>query len=92
MWRGLLVEKTGKHYRAMRSAVWLYLYLIVHADRKTGRLFRRTSTIASDMGVRPESIRYWMARLRQYGYITSKTTGRALEIKVERWKRLQPRH
>jgi len=86
-----LVEKTGKHYGAMHSAVWLYLYLIVHADRKTGRLFRRTSTIASDMGVRPETIRYWMARLKHHGYITSKTTGRALEITVERWKRIEPR-
>jgi hypothetical protein len=92
VWRGLVVNKGGKHYRAMRSAVWLYLYLIVHADRKTGRLFRRTSTIASDMGVRPETIRYWMAMLRQHGYITSKTTGRALDMSVERWKRIESRH
>jgi hypothetical protein len=75
----------------MRSAIWLYLYLIVHTDRKIGRLFRRTSTIASDMGVRPETIRYWMAILKRCGYVASKTTGRAANITVERWNRIESR-
>jgi hypothetical protein len=53
VWRGLIVEPSGKHYRAMHTAVWLYLYFIVHADRGTGTLFRRINTIAHEMGVEP---------------------------------------
>jgi len=91
IWRGLVVEGTAKHYRAMRSAIWLYFYLIVHADRRTGTLYRRIGTIAHDMGVNPATISRWMAKLASRGYIVRERTGRALQITIERWKRLQPR-
>jgi Helix-turn-helix domain len=86
----LVVEQTGKHYRAMRSAVWLYLYLVVHADRQSGELFRRIATIAQDMGLKAPTIGRWMAALRKHSYIRSEKTGRALKITVLRWKRLRP--
>lgn len=92
IWRGLVVEGTAKHYRAMRSSIWLYFYLIVHANRATGTLFRRIDTIAHDMGVNPATIRRWMFQLASRGYISRTRTGRAVRITIERWKSIQPRH
>jgi hypothetical protein len=91
IWRGLVVEGSAKHYRAMRSAIWLYFYLIVHADRRTGTLYRRIGTIAHDMGVNPTTVTRWMAKLASRGYITRRRTGRALQIAIARWKGLPPK-
>jgi hypothetical protein len=91
VWRGLVVEPSGKHYRAMHSAVWLFLYLIIHADRRTGTLFRRINTIAQEMGVKPTTIRRWLTLLDRKGYIARSRTGRSVQIAIERWKRLIPR-
>jgi DNA-binding PadR family transcriptional regulator len=85
-----VVEPSGKHYHAMRTAVWLYLYLLIHADRRTGKLYRLIDTIAHDMGVKPTTIRRWLMTLARNGYVTRTRTGRALNITIERWKALQP--
>jgi hypothetical protein len=86
VWRGLFVDPVGKHYRAMGSALWLYGYLIVHANRRNGILYRRVATISNDMQVPGRTVQAWMARLRRHGYIGTKATGRALEISVEKWR------
>jgi hypothetical protein len=91
VWRGLVVDHAGNHYRSMHTAVWLYLYLIVHADRKTGTLFRRINTIALEMGVKPTSVRRWLTALVQGGYVTRIRTGRSVKILIVRWKPLQAR-
>jgi hypothetical protein len=90
VWRGLVVEPTAKHYRSMHTAIWLYLYFVVHADRKTGTLFRRIDTIAQEMGVKSSTIRRWFAVLVRRGYVTRKSTGRSVHITIQRWKRLRP--
>jgi hypothetical protein len=51
VWRGLTAEETARHYRAMGAALWLCIYLIAQANRKTGELFRLTPSIAKDMGL-----------------------------------------
>ena len=91
IWRGLLVEETGKHHKAMNRAIWLYLYLIIHADRKTGTLFRKTETIAKDMGISLRIIQKWLQRLRNTGYITSQSTGRSLNITITKWRPIKTR-
>ena len=48
---GLLVEPTAKHYKAIGSAIWLFLYFLTYANRTTGKLFRKRSTIAHDLGL-----------------------------------------
>ncbi|HYE74865.1 MAG TPA: hypothetical protein VEF04_16110 [Blastocatellia bacterium] len=85
-WRGLFVDPSGKHYEQMKSAIWLYGYLIVHADRKKGTLYRRLPTIAFDMGVKVRTIRYWLSVLRKGGYVRTALTGRAIQITIEKWK------
>jgi|ERR1041385_5373517 hypothetical protein len=86
IWRGLFVDPAGKHYRAMGRALWLYGYLIVHANRKTGTLYRRVATVAHDMQVSGRTVQAWLALLRRCGYIRTKTTGRALVIRIEKWR------
>jgi hypothetical protein len=86
VWRGLPVEPTGKHYRAMRASVWLYLYFIIHSDRNAGTLIRRIQTIAVEMGISRRTICLWLSILRRHQYITTKSTGRALHITITKWK------
>jgi hypothetical protein len=86
VWRGLFVDPEGKHYRLMGRALWLYGYLIVHADRRTGTLYRTVSTVARDMQVSRRTIQAWLSVLRQHNYIKTKTTGRALVIEIEKWR------
>lgn len=86
IWKGLLAEHTAKHYKAMGRAIWLYLYLIVHANRKTGILFRKTKTIAIDMGIPIRTIQHWLALLKKHNYILTQTTGRSLIITITKWR------
>ena len=92
IWRGLLVERNGKHYKSMGRAIWLYLYLVVHADRQTGELKRKTQTISDDMGISKRTIQRWLQTLRNTNYITTTTNGRALKIKIMKWRRIYKRH
>lgn len=89
LWRGLVVPQGIKHYKAMGSAIWLFSYLLLHADRKTGRLIRKLETISKEMGINQRTIRYWLGRLRKHGYITTKHTGRSLEVQIQKWKPLK---
>src|ERR1044071_3582051 len=89
LWRGLVVPQGYKHYKAMGSAIWLFSYLLLHADRKTGRLIRKLDTISKEMEINKRTIRYWVSRLRKHSYITTKHTGRSLEIFIQKWKPLQ---
>jgi hypothetical protein len=86
VWRGLFVDSEGKHYHRMRQALWLYSYLIIHANRRTGTLYRTIPTIANDMYVSKRTIQAWLSVLRRHGYIKTKTTGRSLLIKIAKWR------
>jgi len=89
VWRGLTVEPTAKHYKAMGKSLWLFVYFIIHADRKTGTLFRRIQTIAGEMGVSRRTVCTWLSVLRRHQYITTKSTGRALMIAITKWRPLR---
>src|SRR6266851_4800946 len=88
VWRGLVVDAEGKHVRQLKSALPLYLYFILHADRHSGVVVRKMATIATDMGMSRWTVRAWMRRLIQKGYITARRTGRATVVKIERYQRL----
>jgi DNA-binding transcriptional ArsR family regulator len=91
LWRGLAVEPSAKHFKAMGSAVWLYLYLLVFANRATGNLFRRISTIAGDMGMSSRTVSRWLSRLKDAHYIKIHQTGRSLQISITKWKPIKKR-
>jgi len=70
----------------MGRSVWLFLYLIIHANRKTGTLYRRVRTIAQDMGLSERTVQLWLKTLRDREYITTERTGRSLIIHISKWK------
>jgi hypothetical protein len=86
VWKGLVMDPEAKHYQAMKNAVWLYLYLLLNANRKTGILMRKIKTVSNDMGVTRDTALRWLGILRSAGYITTVNTGRSLTIQVTRWK------
>jgi len=70
----------------MKKAVWLFLYLVLHANRRTGFLLRKATTMSLDMNVHKNTVLRWLHTLRRHGYITTKNTGRCLHIKIKKWK------
>jgi len=83
-----VVDPEAKHYRRMKNALWLFLYLILHADRRTGKLSRKYRTIATDMGISPRTVRKWLRTLRDHEYVQTDNNGRCLRIEVNLWKTL----
>ena len=51
VWSGLVMDQDGKHYKIIRNTLWLYLYFLLNADRRSGTLARKIRTISSDMEV-----------------------------------------
>lgn len=49
LWKGLIMDPTATHYRHMKNALWLFLYLVLNAGRTTGTVSRKVQTIC--MGV-----------------------------------------
>jgi hypothetical protein len=88
VWKGLVMDSDAKHYRTMKNAVWLYLYLLLSANRKSGLLMRKIGTASNDMGVTRDTVQRWLNVLRRGGYIETVNTGRSLTIQITRWKAL----
>jgi len=86
VWKGLAVDAGGRHYRKMNISVWLFLYLVINADRKTGSLLRKVRTISSDMGITRNTAMRWLDILRRGGYIATRSTGRCLNIQINKWR------
>ncbi len=88
VWTGLVMDRDAKHYKKMKNAVWLFLYLILNANRKSGFLMRKVRTISSDMGTKKNTVLRWLSVLREQGYIATENTGRCLLIQIKKWKAL----
>lgn len=88
MWRGLVVDTSAKHYRTMSKAVWLYLYLLLFANRQTGIVRRKLETIAVHTGIKPRTLQRYLSMLRQAGYVDVENTGHSLTITIQKWKPL----
>lgn len=86
LWRGLVVDETGKHYQAMGKALWLFCYLVLHADWRRGTLYRKLPTINRDTGIKERTLQQWLILLRRHGYIKTQSTGRGLQIQICKWR------
>lgn len=80
------MDERAAHYRKMKQALWLFCYLVINANRKTGTLSRKVQTICSDMGLERDTILRWLKTLREGDYIATKSNGRCLAIQVKKWK------
>jgi DNA-binding transcriptional ArsR family regulator len=83
---GLVRDPSGKHYRRIGSAIWLYLFLLTAADWKTGSLFRKIDTIVEETGFSRRSVARWLGILRKTGYIKTNFNGRFLYVSVTKWR------
>ena len=88
VWKSLVMDQEAEHYRKMKTAVWLFLYLLLHADKRAGLLTRKIKTISSDMGIKRDTIIRWLNTLRKHQYITTRSSGRGLFIQIREWKTL----
>lgn len=86
LWNGLVIDREAKHHRLIRHAIWLYIYLLLIANRQTGISYRRISTISAETGFNRRSIQRWLNILREKGYIETHSTGRALQISITKWQ------
>ncbi len=86
VWKGLVLDKEARHYRQMGSAIWLFAYFILCADRQTGNLRRKAVTISRQMGVKERTVRVWLNILRQGKYVETTNSGRSLLISIQKWK------
>lgn len=86
VWTGLVMDREARHYRKMGKAIWLFLYLFLNADRRSGFLAVKVKTISSKMGIKPDTIARWLNILREEGYIATQNTGRGLLIQIKGWE------
>jgi hypothetical protein len=86
VWTGLVLDSRGRHCHKMKTALWLHLYFLLNADRRTGCLKRKIKTICEDTGIRPGTVIRWLSILRKGGYIVTRSTGRCLEVKITKWR------
>jgi len=88
VWTGLVMDREARHYRKMGKAIWLFHYLLVCADKRTGLLTRKIKTISSETGISRNTIIRWLNSLREQGYIATQRTGRGLFIQIREWQNL----
>jgi len=86
IFQGLVADPEAKHYRRMKQAVWLYLYLIAFSNLRTGKLISNIADIAQDMGLGEETIRSWLGHLRRRHYVIVERQGDELLFKITKWK------
>ncbi len=86
VWRGLVADPEGKHLRRLDGAVWLFLYLVLHAERRTGIARCKVAAVARSMGAPRRTVQRWLGRLRRLGYVSLEERGRVLVVVISRWK------
>ena len=86
VWARLVMDSDARHYKKMKNAIWLFLYLVLNADIKSGFLARKVRTIALDMGITRDTVLRWLGVLRRGGYISTQNTGRYLLIQIRGWE------
>jgi hypothetical protein len=86
IWSGLANDINGKHRKAMGLSLWVYLYLLAYANRKTGIVHRKQKIIARETGLPLRTIQRHLKRLATQHYITLDTSERPLQIRIEKWK------
>lgn len=80
--RGLLEHPQALHIRRMRSAVWLYLGLLVRLPAGQNALELDPTEIASAMALPNGTVRSWLGHLRKHRYLDLQRSGETIRVKV----------
>jgi DNA-binding transcriptional ArsR family regulator len=86
VWKGLVADSRGSHRTAMGASLWLYLYLLACANRKTGIVRKKHATMSSETGYPLRTIQRHLKRLSSAGYITFVDSGYPPQIRIEKYK------
>jgi hypothetical protein len=84
--RGLVVDPEAKHYRRMRQAIWLYLYLLLAAPPGSGRRLLDPGAVAQAMGLGETTVRSWLGHLRAGRYLSTEREGRRIWVQLTKWR------
>jgi len=82
--KGLTSDPEATHYKAMGSALWLYVHLHAIKDWETEELKRKVETLSKEMGRPKRTIEHWLKRLKDEGYIEIRRGRASLNIKIVR--------
>jgi len=75
-----------RHIQSMGAAIWLYLYVLDHADWETGTINNYTDGDAADaLGMPARTVRKYRQTLQENGYIEAKQGLHAQRIIVSNW-------
>lgn len=86
LWKGLVVDENAKHRIRIGTSIWLYLYLLLLVNRKTGSLSKRQKDMANDLGFSVRTIQNHLFQLKKNGYITIEKQVKMPKIKIAKWK------
>jgi len=86
---GLVADPLAKHLRALRQAIWLYLFLLAAVGTAGGRLID-PAEVGEVMGLSEGTIRSWLGQLRHKGYVACRRNGRHVWVKILRWRPDRP--
>lgn len=87
---GLFSDPTGKHYKRMGPALWLYGYLHIGADWKEGTLERKYETIHNHSGIPTRNLQRMMKRLEKFGYVEVTRKAKSMVISITKWRPITP--
>ena len=86
VWKGLIADSSSTHRKAMGASLWLYLYLLAYANRKTGVVRKKQATMSGETGYPLRTIQRHLKRLSSKGYITFLDSGYQPQIRIEKYK------
>lgn len=86
--RGLVVDASAKHLKAMCHTLWVYLYVLLAVNRTTGMRLIDPAVAAAQMGIGEASVRSSLGHLRRHGYVRIERQGRLLRLTVTKWRPL----
>ena len=87
--RGLVVDDNARHFKRMKNAIWLFLYLIVSVNKRTGKLDSQIATISAETGIKEEIIRNWLGHLKKHNYVSTQKQKDNLIITISKWRTVQ---
>lgn len=84
--RGLTHDSDGKHYYRLKHAIWLYLYLLIEANHRTGRVLTTLEKISSDMGLDIQLLITFLGHLKRWNYVSTQKESGQILFKIAKWK------
>jgi hypothetical protein len=77
--------QTQGHLNVYGRPLWLFFWLLIYVNRKTGAIILNFPTLSRELGMSEELTRTAIRALVAWGYISIQTIGPYIWIKIIRW-------